>query len=238
MKNIGGKTNNIICIIGFLLFIVYAVAIYLFSGLYTPGAVVSLVFAVIAFLLTFLMPRFAVERPDIEAVFFGIPMIGFAVYYFFAEIFVSVVCIWLQKIIPFKISLFIQLVLLVLFLIITIVSFTAQRASASASAERHQTAMTWAVQTVDIQSLIDENRMRGADPNLLHALEHLNDTVKYSDAFGRNNPAIMEVEQRIGGKMGELRDASSRGDTVTMTRAIQELENLYMERRRKLMLIK
>ncbi|MBT1174060.1 hypothetical protein JS530_00750 [Bifidobacterium sp. LC6] len=233
-----GKTNMVICIIGLLLFIVYAAAIFLFTGVYTPGAICSLVFAVIAFALTFLMPKFAVNKPGVEAVFFGIPMIGFAVYYFFAEIFVSVVFILFQQVVPFKIVLFIQLVILIAFLIISIVSFTAQRASAKKSEERRQQAATWDLQTVDIGSVIDLTRMRGGDPQLMAALDHLNDTVKYSDAFGRNHPAILEVESRIMAKVQQLRDSASRGDFQSERMQVQELEALYAERSRKLMIVK
>lgn len=237
--NVGrNRVNVAICVIGFLLFIVYATAIFLFAGVYTPGAMCSVIFAAIAFLLTFLMPRFAVDKPGVEALFFGIPMVGFAVYYFFAEIFVSVVFILFQLTVPFSIVLFVQLVLLVAFVAISIVSFTAQRASSIKSEERRQQAANWDMQTVDLGSIIDTSRMRGADPQLMTALDHLNDTVKYSDAFGRNHPAIFEVESRINAKLAQLRDSASRGDFQSERIQIQELETLYAERSRKLMLVK
>lgn len=228
----------LICVIGLLLFLVYVTAIFLFTGIYTPGAICSLVFAIIAFALAFLMPRFSVNKPDAEAVFFGIPMVGFAIYYFFAEIFVSVAFIFFQAVIPFKIVLFIQLVILVAFIIISIVSFTAQRASESKSAERTATATNWAMQSVDVRSIIDQDRARSADPALLSALEHLNDTVTYSDAFGRNYPAIQEVEGRIYATLAQLRDASAQGNDEAEKKVVQQLEALYVERSRKLMLLK
>lgn len=233
------NTANLrISIIGLLLFLVYAAAIFLFTGVYTPGAICSLVFAIIAFLLTFLMPHFAMKNNDAEAVFFGIPMVGFAIYYFFAEIFVSVVFILFQAVIPFKIVLFIQLVILVAFIIISIVSFTAQRASESKSVERTATASNWAMQSVDVRSILDQDRARSADPALLSALEHLNDTVTYSDAFGRNHPAIQEVEGRIYAALNQLRAFSAQGNDEAEKTVVQQLEALYAERSRKLMVLK
>lgn len=233
-----GLANILTCVIGLLLFLVYATAMLLFTGVHTPTAFISMGFALVAFVLAFLMPKFAVERPNIEAVFFGIPMIGFAVYYFVAEVFISAVFIFFQQVISWKIALFAQLVILVAFVIISIVSFTAQRATASKSEERRQQAVSWGMQTVDIGSIIDTSRMRGADDQLMDMLDHLNDTAKYSDAFGRNHPAIVEVEGRINMKLAQLRDSASRGDFQSERAQVQELEALYAERSRKLMLIK
>lgn len=64
------KGSIIVAVIGLLLFIVYALAIYLFSGLFTNVAIVSFVFAVIAFVLAFTIPRIAMRNSDVEAVFF------------------------------------------------------------------------------------------------------------------------------------------------------------------------
>lgn len=232
------KGTLIIALIGILLFLVYALAVYLFSGLFSRNAIVSFVFAIIAFICAFALPRIAVQRPDIEAVFFGIPMMSFGVYYFIAEIFVSVIFIGFQNVLPFEAVLFIQAVLLVAFLVISVVSFTAQRASAQQSAERREAATTWNMQTIDIQSLVDSCRTQSADPVLCKSLEHLSETIRYSDPFSGGNSAISEIENRIAGKTSDLQIACVSGNTQTATALVQELENLYKERSRKLLLIK
>ena len=147
------QINNRVAIIGALIFLVYCVALFLFSGIFTSTAAVSLVFVVIAFLATFAIPRVAIKHPDVEAVFFGIPMMGFAVYYFFAEIFVSAVFIAFQEHISFKIALFIQLIILVAFVIISIVSFTAQSSIAQRSEDRKQQVVKSAFNTLSFSEL-------------------------------------------------------------------------------------
>lgn len=229
----------VIGIIGILLFVVYATAVFLFTGVYTSVGVCSIGFTVIAFLLLFLTPQFISKRnPDAEAMFFGIPVAGFAVYYFIAQIFVSAVFLAFQSVIPFNIALFLQLVLLVAFVIITLVGATAQHSSAQQSAERRDQAVTWNMQAVNIRSIIDENQRRGASTDLLEALDHLAETITYSDAFNHNHPAIKEVEGRINARVDDLRKASSRGDFQTELTLVQELESLYAERSRKLLLVK
>ncbi|MBW3083670.1 hypothetical protein [Bifidobacterium phasiani] len=231
--------SAVIGVIGMLLFVVYALAIFMFSGVYTSVGICSIVFAVIAFLLLFLTPQFMFKkRPDIEAVFFGIPLASFAAYYFLAEIFVSMVFLGFQSVIPFNIALFLQVVLLVAFVIIALVSVTAQQASAQQSEDRRSQAVAWSLQSVDIRSIIDSNRMHGADAALLEALDHLSETITYSDAFSHDNPAIKEVEGRITARMRDLQSAAANNDFLTERRLVQELENLYAERSRKLLLVK
>lgn len=238
MENKFKPVNIALCAIGMLLFAVYALAIFLFSGLFTANAVVSFLFAVIAFVCAFALPRFAAKDPSIEAVFFGIPMMGFGVYYFFAELFVSVVFIAFQQVIPFSIVLFLQVALLIAFLVISIVSFTAQRASAKQSEERREDVAAWNIQTVDVQSLVDVCRANGADASLSNALAHLAETIRYSDPFSGAHPAIKEVESRIAGKLFDLQGACTSGDYVTAAQLVKELEMLYSERSRKMLLVK
>lgn len=232
------KGNLIIVLIGILLFVVYALAIYLFSGLFTLNAIISFAFAIIAFICAFALPRIAIKRPDIEAVFFGIPMISFGIYYFIAEIFVSAVFIGFQTILPFEIVLFVQVVLLAVFLIISIISFTAQKASAEQSEDRRNQVTAWNMQTIDIQSLADSCKSQSADPALTKSIEHLSETMRYSDPFSGGHPAIVEIENRIADKSTQLQVACSSGDTGYAMQLVQELENLYKERSRKMLLIK
>lgn len=230
--------NIAVAIIGFLLFALYCTGIFLFVEFFTSTAYVSFGFTVVAFILTFIMPRIAVNRPDIEAVFFGIPMIGFATYFFIAQIFVGVVLIFFQSVVSWKIAFFIQLVLLIAFLVVSVVSFTAQRASARQSEERREQVAAWNMQTVDIQALIDSCKMAGADAAIMQSLDHLADTVRYSDPFSGGHPAIQEVESRISGKMFDLRSACTSGNYEVAHTLVQEIENLYAERSRKLLMIK
>lgn len=233
------KTGNVVMLsIGLLLFLVYAVGVFLFTGVYTATGVCSIIFAVVAFVLAFLMPKFAAKGGDIQAIFFGIPMMGFAVYYFFAEVFVSVVFLLFQTLISFKIALFLQLVILVAFLVISIISFTAQRTSAANSQARANQATNWSMQTVDVQTVVSQAKSRGGSSALMKALDHLEDTVRYSDPFGRNMPAIQEVEGRIYAKLAELREIAEHGDEPSEMAVVQQLEALYAERSQKLMLFK
>lgn len=238
MKGKIGIGSLAVCAIGLLLFAIYGVAIYLFAGELNNTAIVSIVFTVVAFACAFAIPRIAGDRPDIEAVFFGIPLFGFTTYYFFAQFFLSAVFIFFQDVVPIRIAFFIQLVLLIAFIIITIVSFTAQRAAAKKSEERRTAAVTRNIQVIDVKSLVDSCRTKGADQQTLHALEHLSETVRYSDPFGANHPAINEVEARIQSKFYDLQTACTSGSNEEIRWLAQGLENLYSERSRKLLLVK
>lgn len=232
------KGSIIVAVIGLLLFIVYALAIYLFSGLFTAVASSSFVFAIVAFILAFAMPRIAIRDSDTEAVFFGIPMISLGIYYFIAEIFVSAIFIGFQNYLSFEVVLFVQAILLVAFIIVSIVSFTAQKASSQQSQERRQKVAAWNMQTIDILTLVDSCRANNSDANLSKALDHLSETIRYSDPFSGGNPAIAAIEDRIAGKISDLQMACNSGDAVFAISLVQELESLYIERSRRMLLIK
>ncbi|MBQ9004325.1 MAG: hypothetical protein IJ087_20995 [Eggerthellaceae bacterium] len=238
MKGKVSTGNLAACAIGLLLFLVYGLAVYLFAGELNSTAFISIGFTVVAFICVFAVPRLVGSRPDIEAVFFGIPLFGFAMYYFFAQIFLSAVFIFFQNVIPGNIAFFIQLVVLVAFIIVTIVSFTAQRSAAQKSDERKEQAANRNIEVIDVKGLVDMCRSKGMSPSTLHALEHLSDTVRYSDPFSGNHPVIVAIEDRISSKMLDLQSACSSGDDAAITGIAQELENLYAERSRKLLLIK
>ena len=225
-------------LIGVLIYIVFAAGIYLFSGLFTTTAIASFIFTTLAFILAFATPRVAANKPDVEAVFFGIPMMGFAAYYFLAQVFVGIVFIAFQQFVPFEIAFFLQLVLLVAFIVICVVSFTAQRASSNLRDERREQAAARDLRTVDIQSVLDCARTAGMAADTLRALEHLSETVRYSDPFGADHPAIQEIEVRIADKVMGLQGACDANDDQRAQVLARELENLYAERSRKLLLVK
>lgn len=232
------RASLITAVIGLLVFVVYATGIYLFTHEFTRNAVVTLAFVVIAFVCTFGMPRIAIRHPDVEAAFFGIPLLGFATYYFFAEIFVSLVFITFQRVLSFEVTLFVQLALFAAFLVIAIISFSAQGSAAAHSDERRRQAASRDLQAIDIQASLDAARGTIADQTLLRELEHLADTVRYADPFNGGHPAILDLEARIASRSNDLRAAIDMQDVEGARALVRELENLYKERASKLLLVK
>ncbi|RYQ44136.1 hypothetical protein [Bifidobacterium pseudolongum] len=222
--------NKTLLIIGGVLYAVYLLAVFLFLFPVTSGAITSIVFATLAFAMTFVMPAVIRTKTSTEAVFFGIPLIGFTSYYFFAELVVSFVFILFQLVIPFNVSLFIQIALLAAYVVVMAISLTAQRTSQRASDERHAEARNWNMQTVEVQSLLNAVRARGGSAQVTTALAHLEDVVRYSDPFSRAIPAVQNVEQRIGLTMQQLQQASALGDEQGELAIIAQLESLYAER--------
>ena len=224
--------------IGIILFAIYALAIYFFAGELNACAWVSILFTAIAFVLTFAMPRVIGDRPDVQAVFFGIPLFGLTTFYFLAQIFLGAVFIFFQNYISLEVAFFVQVVLLALFVIVFIVSYSAQKTSAQKSDERRVQAVTRDIHVIDAKSLLDEYRTVGQNPDVIKALEHLSEAIRYSDPISNGHPAIAEIDARIAAQTDNLRMACAAGDDAAILQQTQLLENLYAQRSRTLLVVK
>jgi hypothetical protein len=196
----------------------------------------SFAFMCVAFLVQLVAPTFMARRAGLDAVFFGIPVIYLGVFYFFAELFASVVFMTFQGV-GWKAALLVQATLLVIFVVAAIVSIAAQTEAQSISDERRVEATAFKAQYVDIQTMVDQC-VGQSSGSLRNQLEHLSETIRYSDPFGRPDPAIAEVESRISIQTEALKGFCGNGDTEAASGAVADLERLYMERRRRLLLVK
>ena len=238
MKYDRSKGTLVTASIFLLIFLVYALVIALFVRTFGATAIVSLVFAVIAFAVAIIIPRIAFNRDGLEAVFFGIPILGLGLYYFIAEIFLSAVFITFQKTVNWKIALLVQVIALVIFVIVTIVGVSAQRTAQNVSEERKFKASVRGIQEADISALAAMAQTMGMDSQLVSALNHLSETVKYSDPFHADHPYIIDVDSRILASINTIRNAINVADAATAATAVGQTEALYVERRQKLLALK
>lgn len=238
MKYDRSKGNLLVASIFLLIFFVYALVIALFVRTFGATAIVSLVFVVIAFAVAIILPRIAFNRDGLDAVFFGIPILGLGLYYFIAEIFLSAVFIAFQKTVSWKVALLIQVIALVIFVIAAIVGVSAQRTAQSVSEERTFKASVRAVQEADVSALASMAQTMGMDSQLVSALNHLAETVKYSDPFHADHPYIIDVDSRILAAINSIRNAVNAGDSATALTSVAQAEAFYVERRQKLLALK
>ncbi|MDZ4169614.1 MAG: hypothetical protein U1E26_08155 [Coriobacteriia bacterium] len=193
-------------------------------------------FMCVAFLAQLAAPAFMARRAGLDAVFFGIPVIYLSVFYFFAELFASVVFMTFQGV-GWKAALLVQAALLAIFVVAAIVSVVAQTEAQNISDERRVEATAFKAQYVDVQTMVDQC-VDQSSGDLKSQLEHLSETIRYSDPFGRPDASISEVESRISAKTEALKGFCEASDTEAASGAVADLEKLYMERRRRLLLVK
>lgn len=237
MSDSGKKSSALYGVVGVIIFAVYCLFVFLVFGVKDPTIFwMSFGFMALAFVSQAVAPAYIMRNYSTETAFFGVPVASLGIFYFFAELFASLVFMFFQSSVSWKAALLVQVALLAAYVVAVIVAVTVQSSVQEMSKVRRDEAVVFKAQFVDVQSLID--RVGTEDSELTKILEHLSETVRYSDPFGRGEPMVKEVEGRITQRMNELESACNAGANDDAKRIAGELENLFMERRRKLMLVK
>ena len=193
---------------------------WLSYGFMTFAFVVQIVSMFVAFVPT-----------DVETAFFEIPLASFSVFYLCAELVIGAVFMIFQQV-SFTLALIIQILLLVAFLIIAIISVLSANTVQAISDKVKENVFNLKSVLVDIEMMRDSC----TDPELKVALRKLSETVKYSDPM--SNEAIASVEQRITRKVSELQICLDDNQIDDAKQACADLERLYVERNKKLAISK
>lgn len=214
-----------------IVFVVYNLLVFLFLKPQTPVFWISYGFMVLAFGLQVLGMYLSFKDFDVQAIFFGIPLAQFTLFYFFAELFMSFVFMIFQHI-NWKIPVFLQIVLLAVYAVVAIVS-VATRDATKASKDHYQNkAAEMRLSTVDIEMLRDEAK----DPELKNQLRRLAEAVRYSDPM--TNDFVADVDARIHQETFALQTYCQDGDVTAAKDSCAKLQRLYVERNKKLMATK
>lgn len=232
------KINIAICAIGGIIFLVYAAVLITFVRELHPAGLIGIIFTVIAFILAFATPAFAVKRPKAEALFFGLPLIAFASRYFIVQVVVGAILLAAQKVMGAGIAFCIELIILAVFLIAMIVGYFTQSASLGQREERRQQQVTWTFRVTDVDGTMRLAQSKGAPQDVVNQLQHLVETVRYSDAFSHQNPMIMQMERQISDETAQLRQCVAAGDWMTTAALCRDLELRYTDRANQLLAIK
>ena len=104
-----------------IVFLIYNMLVFLILTPQTPVFWISYGFMVLAFGLQVLGMYMSFKDFDVQAIFFGIPLAQFTLFYFFAELFMSAVFMIFQNI-PWKIPVILQVILLAVYAVVAIVS--------------------------------------------------------------------------------------------------------------------
>jgi hypothetical protein len=85
---------------------------------------------------------------------------------------------------------------------------------------------------VDVEMMIEKS----TDAKTMEALKKLSETIKYSDPMG--NSSVATQEQMIMQYMNEMRISFDSCDTMKVIELCREIELLFIERNKKLMISK
>lgn len=225
------KTIGMSLAIWAIFFVVYNLLIFLFLSPVTAVFWMSYAFMVLAFGLQILGMYLSFKDFTVQAVFFGIPLAQFTLFYFFAEFFMSFVFMIFQNI-TWKIPFFLQLLMLAIYGVVAIVSVMTRDASVASKDKYQKASAAKKLETVDIEMLYAEAK----DPELKNQLRRLAEAVRYSDPM--SHEAVADVEGRIKQETMALQTYCEDGDVAAAKDSCARLQRLYVERNRKLVAVK
>ena len=214
------------------IFVVYNLFVFVLCKPVTAVFWLSYLFMLAAFVFQVGALKTSFRTLDVEAAFFGIPLMQLSVYYFFAELFASAVFMFFQHAVDIRIPLLIQVLLLAIFIIVAVMSVAGRDAAKESKDHIAQQVSALKGMGVDVELLAKAE----ADPQLRNKLDKLAESIRYSDPM--STPAIEDVEGRIHQAICELRIYCEHGEKEQALQTVSRLEMMIVERNKKLMLSK
>lgn len=226
------KYGTMGALIYFVIFVAYNLCVFMIFKNFNAVFWISYVFMLAAFFIHIFCVFFIAKNMNVRAVFFGIPLMSFSIYFVCAELFCSLVFMIFKNSAPVKITILIQTLLLCAFIVVAIVSIMTRDVVQNIDSKIKENVNFIKGLNVDVEMLIQ----RSTDAGTTGALKKLSETIKYSDPMSNNVVAVQE--QMIMQYMAELRTTFDSGDMTKVRELCGKIELLFIERNKKLMISK
>lgn len=215
-----------------IIFALYNLFVWILIKPQTPAFWISYAFMLVAFAALIVSMYLAAKTLDVETVFFGIPLMQFALFYLIAELFASVVFMLFQNHLSYKIPLLVQVLLLAIFAVFAIISVAGRDATKAVKDDYKQKTSDIKSLGVDVEMLANE----AADPALKRSLKRLAENIRFSDPM--TNEAVADLEQQIRQQVNALRISCEDGNTAAAAELCAKLDRAIVERNKKLLVLK
>lgn len=227
------KKNGVMLGIVYLaIFLIYNLLVFLICKGFNAVFWVSYGFMLAAYLLHIVCVLSIAKDLSVRAVFFGIPLGAFSVYFVAAEFFASLVFMLFRKQASVQVALVVQAILLCVFVVIAVISIMTRDAALHVDSKIKDNVSFIKGINVDVEMLL----RRSGDAEVKNALKKLSETIKYSDPM--SNGAVATQEQMIMQYLTELRVKFDAGDMAAVKELCPKIELLFVERNKKLMVSK
>ena len=226
------KNYLLVGLIYLVIFIAYNLVVFLAFRGFNTVFWISYGFMLAVFLIHILCIFFIAENLSVEALFFGIPLASFSVFFVCAELFCSLVFMIFRNMASTKVTIAIQALLLCLFIVIAVVSILTRDAVQSVDSKIKENVSFIKGMNLDVEMLMQ----RSNNAEVTGALKKLSETIKYSDPM--SNGAVALQEKMIMQYMAELRTTFDVGDMAAVKELCGKIELLFVERNKKLMVSK
>lgn len=215
-----------------VIFIAYNLLVFMLFKGFNAVFWVSYGFMLAAYIIHVVCTFSIFKNLNVKAVFFGIPLMSFSIYFVIAELFCSMVFMFFKDMASVKIAVLIQALLLCAFIVIAIISIMSRDVVENVDSKIKENVNFIKGLNVHIEMMLT----RSTDPEVTGALKKLSETIKYSDPM--SNSAVAVQEQMIMQYIAELRSVFDSGDMSKAKELCSKVELLFIERNKLLMLSK
>lgn len=169
---------------------------------------------------------------NVEATFFGIPLLSLSVFYFFGELFISFVFMLFRTHASVKLAMAIQVIFMLLFIIMSIAALAGKNAVETINNTVETNARNIKSLAVDVQML--ENQC--LDRELKNELHKVYEAIRYSDPMVTD--AVADLDNIISGKISELRYNCQSSNKAEALQICYQLNSYISERNARLLISK
>lgn len=224
------KNDLMLALIYLVVFVTYNLVVFLVFKNFNAVFWISYGFMVVAYLIHIGCTFNIAKNTNVKALFFGISLGAFSIYFVLAELFTSFVFMIFKVNASVKVTIVIQALLLCIFAVVVIVSIMARDTIHNVDQRIKENVNFIKGINVDVEMLMQ----RCANPETIEALKKLSETIKYSDPM--TNSVVAIQEQMIMQYMAELRTVFDSGDMNLVKELCTKIELLFVERNKKLMI--
>lgn len=226
------KSGLMLALIYLVVFVVYNLVVFLVFKDFNAVFWISYGFMAVAYLLHIVCAFSIAKNTNVKALFFGIPLGAFSIYFVLAELFTSLVFMIFKENASVKVTIVIQSLILCVFAVVAIVSIMTRNNVYNVDQKIKENVNFIKGINVDVEMLMQ----RCTNPETTGALKKLSETIKYSDPM--TNSVVTIQEQMIMQCMTELRTVFDSGDMNSVKELCTKIELLFVERNKKLMISK
>ncbi len=231
-KKIDPKQYITIGVVYAAVFAIYNIIVLLLFSNKNDIFWISYGFMCAAFVANIVAMYASFKSADAEAIFMGIPLFSFSVFYFFGELFISFVFMLFKGIAPPKLAVAIQVIFLLVFVIFAALALLTRNIVDDINKNVESKVRDIKNVSVDVK-ILEEQCM---DKELKNELHKVYEAIRYSDPM--TTDAVADLDDIIKGKVKELRMHCNNSNKNEALQACYQLSSYISERNQRLILSK
>lgn len=189
----------------------------------------SYAFMCVGFVANVVIMLLSFKNRDVEAAFLGIPLISFSIFYFFAELFISLIFMIFRNNVGVKVPAIVQTIFFLIFVIFAAMALLARTTVKEVSDNVKVKVSELKNLSIDVKILEDAC----LDRELKNELHKVTEAIRYADPMA--NDSVSELDNIIRGKVAELKMFCNSNNKNDALQTCFQISSYLSERNMRLM---